>query len=465
MHLGLFLRRAMVKLAVVILAAGQGTRMKSQLPKVLHPVAGRPMVKYVLDAVAGLTVEETVLVVGHGADRVRQKLGDAVSYAVQEEQLGTGHAVLQAQQALGDRADAILVLYGDMPLLSSETLHSLVRAHEAHSSVVTMLTCFRDDAMGFGRIVRDKEGQVCGIVEESEATPEQLEINELNPGVYCFDAPWLWEHLSSLSLSSQGEYYLTDLVSLAAEEARRIEAVVIDDSSETLGVNTRVHLASVENVVRQRVRDRLMLEGVSMIDPAATYVDTTVSVGRDTVIYPNTHLQGRTEIGSACSVGPNTIIRNSSIGHGCRVEASVVEDAEIEANVTVGPFSHLRRGTRLAEGVHIGNFGEIKNSYLGPGVRMGHFSYIGDAMVGARVNIGAGTITCNYDGVEKHPTVIEEGAFIGSDTMLVAPVRVGARARVGAGAVVTRDVPPDSVAYGVPAQVKSEAGGEKRNQG
>jgi bifunctional UDP-N-acetylglucosamine pyrophosphorylase/glucosamine-1-phosphate N-acetyltransferase len=465
MHLGLFLRRMMAKLGVVVLAAGQGTRMKSELPKVLHRVAGRPMVQYVLDAVAALGVEKTVLVVGHGADTVRRQIGEGASYVVQEQQLGTGDAVLQAHSALKDRADAVLVLYGDMPLLSSETLRSLVHAHEANSAAIAMLTCVRDNAMGFGRILRDEEGRVCGIVEESEATGEQLAIRELNPGVYCFDAAWLWGHLTHLPLRSKGEYYLTDLISLAAEEGKRIEAVILEDSSETLGVNNRVHLATVENVVRRRVRDRLMLAGVSMIDPASTYIDVTVNVGQDTVIYPNTYLQGNTEVGVGCSIGPNTIVRNSCIGDDCRVEASVIEDAEIEGHVAVGPFSHLRKGTHLAEGVHIGNFGEVKNSYLGPAVRMGHFSYLGDATVGARVNIGAGTITCNYDGVEKHPTVIGEGAFIGSDTMLVAPVKVGARARIGAGAVVTHDVPPDSVAYGVPARVHSEDGGKRGNEG
>jgi bifunctional UDP-N-acetylglucosamine pyrophosphorylase/glucosamine-1-phosphate N-acetyltransferase len=444
----------MSKLAVVVLAAGEGTRMKSRLPKVLHPIAGRPMIQYVLDAVAELVDEKPVLVIGYGADLMRQELGDAVTYVLQEQQLGTGHAVLQTREELEGRADTILVLYGDMPLLSPATLHSLIDAHETNAAPITMLTCIYDDPMGFGRILRDREGRVLGIVEESEASPEQLEIRELNCGVYCFNAAWLWDHLPRLPLSHEGEHYLTDLIRMAVAEGGSVEAIVVDDPLETLGVNDRLHLARVEGVVRQLIREALMCSGVTIIDPASTYIDADVVVGQDTIIYPNTHLQGRTVIGMNSLVGPNTIVRNSSIGNNCRLEASVIEEAIVENDVSVGPFAHLRKGAHLAEDVHVGNFGEVKNSYLGPAVRMGHFSYVGDATVGADVNIGAGTVTCNYDGVKKHPTVIEEGAFIGSDAMLVAPVRIGARARIGAGAVVTHDVPPDSTAYGVPARVR-----------
>lgn len=444
----------MRKLAVVILAAGQGTRMKSRLPKVLHTIVGRPMIKYVLAAVAGVCEDRPVLVVGHGADVVRQALGDAVTYVVQEPQLGTGHAVLQAREVLHGQAEAVLVLYGDMPLLSSATLRSLIHAHESNAAPITMLTCIYDDSMGFGRILRDPTGRVVGIVEEALATPEQLAIKELNCGIYCFDAAWLWEHLPRLPLSPKGEYYLTDLVGMAVAEGRPVEAVIVKDALETLGVNDRVHLARVEGVVRGRICEALMRCGVTLVDPASTYVEAGVVVGQDTVIQPNTHLQGNTRIGADCNIGPNTIVRDSSIGDDCRVEASVVEGALLENHVSVGPFAHLRKGAHLAEGVHMGNFGEVKNSYLGRGTKMGHFSYVGDATVGPDVNIGCGTVTCNYDGVRKYETVIEEGAFIGSGTMLVAPVKVGARAVIGAGAVVTHDVPPDSLAYGVPARVQ-----------
>jgi len=454
----------MDELAIVILAAGRGTRMRSELPKVLHAIAGRPMIQHVLDVVGKLHAGNTVLVVGHGADMVRDLVGDAVDYVAQKQQLGTGDAVLQARGVLKGRANAVVVLYGDMPLLDSETLRSLVLAHQAHEATITMLTCRREDAMGFGRILRDKEGRVSAIVEESQATPEELAIRELNPGVYCFDATWLWEHLGLLPLSSKGEYYLTDLISMATEEGHLVRAVVADDPLETLGINNRVHLAKAEEVLRRRVRERLMMAGVTMVDPGSTYVDAGVSIGLDTIIYPNSYLQGSTTIGSHCRIGPNTIVRDTSIGDGCHVEASVVEGAVIGNDVSVGPVSHLRKGAHLADRVHVGNFGEIKNSSLAAGAKMGHFGYVGDAIVGEDVNIGAGTVTCNYDGAKKHRTVIEEGVFVGSDTMLVAPVRIGARTRIGAGAVVTHDIPPDSIAYGVPARVRGEVGDDEHAQ-
>jgi bifunctional UDP-N-acetylglucosamine pyrophosphorylase/glucosamine-1-phosphate N-acetyltransferase len=434
--------------------------MKSRLPKVLHPIAGRPMVLYVLDAVTGLIDSKPVLVVGHGAQVVQQAVGDAVTYVLQKQQLGTGHAVLQARKASQGHGDIVLVLYADMPLLSPDTLHSLVEAYQAHAGPITMLTCIHhglaagdgDDAMGFGRILRNAEGRVIGIIEEAQATPEQLAIRELNPGVYCFNGEWLWDHLPRLPLSPKGEYYLTDLIQMAIAEGHAVEALVVRDPLETLGVNDRVHLARVESVIRQRIRERLMRAGVTMTDPDSTFIDALVQVGQDTVIYPNTHLQGNTRIGADCHVGPNTIVRDSCVGDRCRLLAAVIEEAVIENEVSIGPFAHLRKGAHLADGVHMGNFGEVKNAYLGPGVKMGHFSYLGEATIGPDVNIGAGTITCNFDGVQKQETVIEEGAFIGSDTMLVAPVKVGARSRTGAGSVVTHDVPPDTTVMGAPAR-------------
>ena len=444
----------MDRLAVVILAAGHGTRMKSRLPKVLHTIAGRPMIRYVLDAVTHLSSLKPVLVVGHEADLVRETVGDAATFVVQEPQLGTGHAVLQTGAVLEGQADTVVVLYADMPMLSSATLDSLVRKHQASGGPITMLSCIYPDPMGFGRIVRDGAGSVLGVVEEAQATTEQLAIRELNCGIYCFEARWLWQHLPHLSLSPKGEYYLTDLVGMAVKDRRRVEAVVVEDPLETLGINDRVHLARVEGVVRQRSREALMRSGVTMIDPASVYVDVTITVGQDTIIQPNTHLQGATRVGRNCVLGPNSIIRDSTIGDDCRIEASVVEGATVEDGCSVGPFGHLRSGAHLGAGVHMGNFGEVKNSHLGPGTKMGHFSYVGDTTVGANVNIGCGTVTCNFDGKSKHKTVIEDDAFIGSGTMLVAPVKVGARSVIGAGSVVTHDVPPDSVAYGNPARVR-----------
>ena len=446
----------MNKLSIVILAAGQSTRMKSELPKVLHPLAGKPMVQYSVETAAQLTTEKPLLVVGNGADEVRRVVGDQVIYVEQSEQLGTGHALLQARPLLEGQSEMVAVWYADMPLLSVDTLRRLTELQTDGRGPITMLTVEADDPMGFGRILRDEAGQVVGIVEEAVATDAQKKIRELNCGVYCFNGHWLWPRLTQLPLSPKGEYYLTDIVAMAVAEGQVVEALKISDVTEVLGINDRTHLAQAEAAMRQRINEKWMLEGVTLLAPALTFIDATVEIGQDTVIYPNTYLEGATAIGRQCRLGPNTIVRGSTIGDGCTIEASVVESAVLEDGVDVGPFSHLRKGTHLAQGVHVGNFGEVKNSYLGPGSKMGHFSYLGDATVGEDVNIGAGTITCNYDGQRKHYTIIEDGAFIGSDVMLVAPVRVGAGAKIGAGSVVTHDIPPGSVAYGVPARVKGE---------
>ncbi|CAG0941989.1 bifunctional UDP-N-acetylglucosamine pyrophosphorylase / Glucosamine-1-phosphate N-acetyltransferase [Anaerolineae bacterium] len=451
-----------MNLAAVILAAGQGTRMKSGLPKVLHPIAGKPMVQYALDAARTLDAAHTVLVIGHGADQVRAAVSNFhaprpisnLQIVEQREQRGTGHAVLQARDALRGKSDAVMVTYGDMPLLQTATLQKLADLHAAARATITMLTVCSDDSMGFGRILRDAANRVIGIVEQNDATPEQLAIRELNCGVYCFDAEWVWEHLTQLKpAGKKNEYYLTDLVALAVGEGKAIEAIVLDDVSEVIGINTRSHLARAEKIMRARINEALMDAGVTLIDPATTYVDAQVEIGADTVIEPNTHIRGATRIGAQCRIGPNAIIRDSQIGDGCVVMASFLEEATLEESVQMGPFARLRPGAYLARKVYLGNFGEVKNSYIGEGSHIGHFSYIGDANLGARVNIGAGTITCNYDGRQKHRTEIGDEAFIGSDTMLVAPVTIGARARTGAGSVVRKNVPPNSLAVGSPARV------------
>ncbi len=443
-----------MSLAVVILAAGQGTRMRSKLPKVLHPVAGKPMVDYAVDTARELGTDKPVLVVGYESAQVRATVGDRAQFVEQRELLGTGHAVLQARDILLGRTDTVMVTYADMPLLTDETLQKLYAKHQQALMCVTMLTVVSDDPMGFGRIVRDGDGKIQSIVEESEATPAQLAIRELNCGVYCFEANWLWEHLPRVQPSpKKKEYFLTDLIEMAVRERAPIESEILHDVAEVSGINTRVQLAHVEQIMRTRINERLMLAGVTLIDPATTYIDAQVEIGADTVILPGAHIQGKTVIGSDCRIGPDAQIRDCQIGSNCEVGSSLLEQSTLEDKVKIGPYCHLRPGTYLGTGVHLGDHAELKNARLGPGTKMGHFSYLGDAQVGARVNIGAGTITCNYDGKKKSRTVIGDDAFIGSDTMLVAPVTVGERAKTGAGSVVTKDIPPDSLAYGVPARV------------
>jgi len=442
-----------MNISAVILAAGQGTRMRSNLPKVLHLLLGRPMAWYALEAVRQVTGTMPVMVIGHGADEVRHRLGEQAEYVLQEPQLGTGHAVMQAEPVLRGKSDLVLVTYADMPLVRAETLGRLVAVAETQPGPISMLTVMAEDARGFGRILREANGQVSGIVEEAQATAEQLKIQELNPGVYCFRSDWLWEALRRIPLSPKGEYYLTDLVGMAVAEGRPVQTLCVEEPGEMIGINTRIHLAEAEALLRQRINREWMLAGVTMIEPASTYIEPGVRLGQDSILWPDTYLRGNTQIGEGCVIGPNTIIRDTKVGDRCTLLESVLEGAVLEDDVDMGPYCHLRKGAHLSKGVHMGNFGEVKNSTLGPGAKMGHFSYLGDATVGAEVNIGAGTITCNYDGIHKYPTEIGEGAFIGSDTMLVAPVKIGEGAKTGAGAVVTKDIPPHSLAVGVPARV------------
>jgi bifunctional UDP-N-acetylglucosamine pyrophosphorylase/glucosamine-1-phosphate N-acetyltransferase len=444
-----------LNLTVIVLAAGEGTRMKSDLPKVLHSLAGRPMVRYVVDVARSLEPACLVTVVGYGADLVRQVLGDEVVYAVQAEQLGTGHAVQQAKAAAAGRASTVLVLYGDTPLIRFESLRQAVAHHEARGAVATILTFRPDDPAGYGRILR-KAGtdEVLAIVEEKEATPEQRRIDEASCGIFCFRDEWLWPNLERLERRPTGEFYLTDLVAVAREQGESVTALCVADALEVMGLDHRLKLAQAEAEMRRRINERWMLAGVTLIHPETTYIEAGVEIAADTVIWPNSLLQGQTRIGGGCTIGPGAVIRDSTVGNGCRVELSVIEQAVMDEGSSIGPFGHLRKGAHLGVGARMGNFGEMKNAYLGPGAKMGHVSYLGDATVGAGANIGAGTITCNYDGKRKYRTVIGAGAFIGSDTMLVAPVEIGDGAETGAGSVVTHDVPPGRIAYGVPARVK-----------
>jgi bifunctional UDP-N-acetylglucosamine pyrophosphorylase/glucosamine-1-phosphate N-acetyltransferase len=447
-----------MKLATIVLAAGEGTRMKSRLTKILHPLAGKPVARYALDTALEVGAEETVFVVGKNSDEIRQTLGqERIGYAYQAERRGTGHATMQARALLRGRFDLVLVYYGDMPLLKAESLRKLVENQEQGRTAITMLTLISDDSMGFGRVIRAPDGRVLEVVEEKVATPEQLAVKELNCGIYCFDAEWLWSHIDQIPLNPVAkEYYLTDMVGIAVADGKRVEAIASDDPDEMIGINNRVHLARAEAVARRRINERMMLDGVTLQDPGSTYIDATVQIGRDTVVMANTHLLGRTVVGEGCTIGPNSLVRDSAVGNCCRITASVIEDATMEDGCDIGPFGHLRPGARMCAGSHLGNFGEMKNAILGPGAKMGHFSYLGDAIVGAGANIGAGTITCNYDGKLKHSTTIGETAFIGSGTMLVAPVSIGDGAQTGAGSVVTHDVPPSTLVYGVPARPAPE---------
>ena len=441
-----------MSVAVVMLAAGMGTRMKSDLPKVLHRVCGRPMVAFVVDAARELTGTRPLVVVGYSAEQVRQALAESADIVVQEPQRGTGHAMLQARSMLEGRTDTVLVVYGDTPFISAETLRAMLERHTSENARVTLLTFRPPDPLRFGRIVRNKAGHVRAIVEFREATSEQKAILECNSGIQCFQAEWLWSHIEQLPVK-HGEQYLTDLVELAVAEGRTV-ATLDADPDQVMGLDDRARLAWAETEMRARINEQWMLAGVTMLDPATTYIEASVTLGADTIVLPNTHLRGKTVIGRACKIGPNAVIEDSVIGDRCIVKASFFEGATLEDDVDVGPFAHLRKGAYLCRHVHMGNFGEVKNSRLGPGAKMGHFSYLGDADVGADVNISCGVITCNYDGQNKHKTVIGEGAFIGSDTLLRAPVTIGKNAVTGAGSVVTHDVPDGALAYGVPARLK-----------
>ena len=442
-----------MKITAVLLAAGQGTRMKSSLPKVLHPLCGKPMLWHALEALKEAATEKPVVVVGHGAEGVTKYLGDSAQTVLQEPQLGTGHAAMQAEALLRDKTDYVIVTYADMPLLRGETFRRLVETQRLNPGPFSLLTVIAEDPRGFGRIVRKADGTVEAIVEEYVATPEQQQIKELNVGAYCFKADWFWDALHRIEKNpKKGEYYLTDIVEIAVKDNLPVQAVVHDDFIETIGINTRVHLSEAEAAMRLRINREHMLNGVSMMNPTSTYIEMGVKIGKDTTILPNTYIHGKTEIGEGNMIGPNSIIRDTKIGNHCKVLASVLEGAVLDDDVDMGPFARLRKGAHLKSHVHMGNFGEVKDSTLHEGVKMGHFSYIGNANIGRNTNIGAGTITCNYDGEKKHPTEIGEDVFIGSDTMLVAPVTLGDGARTGAGAIVTKNVPEDTLVVGMPAR-------------
>ncbi len=444
----------MTKFAGVALAAGRGSRMRSKLPKLMLHICGRELLRYPVDALKGAGAEPVVLVVSKDGEAATQELlGDQVRCVVQESPLGTGHALEQASQVLYGCADHVLVLNGDLPLIRTDTLEKLLAQHTSQSIAITLLSARSGPFAGMGKILRDDAGNIYDILETKDLNPSESNPWEFNGGVYCFEASWLWEHLPKVAPSSSGEVYITSLVSTAASQGAGVGSLILDDPTEVLGINTRFELAEAEGAMRERIRRRWMEAGVTMLDPKTTFLDADVHIGQDTVIYPNTMALGSSKVGEDCILGPGSVIRDSQVGDGCRVTASFLTEAHLEDNVEVGPYCHLRPGAYLESGVHVGTFAEIKNSRLGQRTSMGHFGYVGDATVGVDVNLGAGTVTCNYDGEAKHNTKIGDGAFIGSDTMLVAPVEIGPDAATGAGAVVTKDVPPSRLAVGVPARI------------
>lgn len=442
-----------MKLKTLILAAGKGTRMKSDMPKVIHKVNGVPMITKIIDTLSGLNPEENILILGHKKEEVLKVVGENCDYVLQTEQLGTGHAVIQAKEKLEGYDGDVMILCGDTPLLRESTLKSLYEYHKESGAVTTILTSIYENPFGYGRIVKDN-GLVKAIVEEKEASEEIKKIKEVNAGVYCFNSKELFKALDKIDNNNEkGEYYLTDVIGIQVSENKKVQSFILEDKMEILGVNSKVELAQAGKVLRDRKNRELMEEGVILIDPETTYVEESVKVGKDTVLYPGVVLQGKTVIGENCEIIGNSRIIDSVLGNNIRVESSVIEESILENGVTMGPFAHIRPKSLLKERVHIGNFVEVKKSTLEKGVKAGHLTYLGDAQVGENTNIGAGTITCNYDGVNKFKTVIGKDAFIGSDSMLVAPVNIGEKALIGAGSVITKDVPSNSLAVSRSKQI------------
>jgi bifunctional UDP-N-acetylglucosamine pyrophosphorylase / glucosamine-1-phosphate N-acetyltransferase len=441
---------------LVVLAAGKGTRMKSALPKVLHRAGGRPLIDHVLSSSRGLSPASIVIVIGHQTDKVRGHFSGRsdIQFAVQEPQLGTGHALLQAEPFLRGKTGSVLLLSGDVPLLRASTVQALVRHHAKHGAAATLLTAIIDRPDGYGRIVR-RDGAISAIVEHKDASAEERSIGEINSGIYVFDLGQLFGALRRIGAgNAQGEYYLPDLVRIYRSEGLPVETVSLGDPREILGVNSRKELADVSAILRDRKNDELMASGVTLIDPATTWIEQDVVIGPDTVLHPGVYLEGQTRIGSGCEIHSGVRITDSTVGDGVVINNfCVIRQSAIETGAVVGPFVQLRPASTVCENAHVGNFVELKNTTLGRGSKANHLTYLGDATIGEKVNVGAGTITCNYDGTAKHPTVIEDGAFIGSDSQLIAPVRVGKNAYVAAGSSITEDVPPDSLAIGRGKQV------------
>ena len=438
----------------VILAAGKGTRMQSKLYKVLHKVCDRTMVELVLDSLSDLEMQEVITVVGHGAERVKEVLGDRTKFVLQAEQLGTAHAVKVAKDELKDKEGTTIVMYGDTPLIRSETINNMLDHHEKMNAKATVLTAIADNPFAYGRIIRDVNGNLVKIVEEKDATEQERKIKEINSGIYCFDNKLLFEMLEKVKNdNNQGEYYLPDVLGLIREQKEIIETYLCDDFDETFGVNDRVALAYAENVMRNRINTKYMLAGVTLVDPTNTYIAPNAVIGRDTTIYPNVTIKSNTIIGEDCQIKPNSYLENVQIGNGVKVISSTISDSKIGDYTSVGPYSHIRNNCELGKNVRVGNFVELKNTTYGDGSKTAHLSYLGDTEVGSNTNIGCGTITVNYDGKNKYKTKIGSDAFIGCNSNLIAPLEIGDGAVVAAGTTVTEDAPDDTL---VIARVKQE---------
>lgn len=452
----------MANLVAVILAAGKGTRMRSKYPKVLHKVGGKPMLQHVIDAATVAGCDEKIVIVGHEAELVEKMVGSQGKIALQAEQLGTGHAVMQTAEALKGFTGTALILCGDTPLLEGEELKKFCEAHKASGAAATVLTAVMDDPFGYGRIVRDEKGNVQAIVEQKDATEAQKAIKEINTGIYCMECPLMFDILATLTNdNAQGEYYLTDVLEKLNQAGQKVGGVVTEDSDMVMGINSRKQLSVAEGVMRQRILDKLMDNGVTIMDPASTFIEGSVKIGRDTIIYPYTWLEGTTEIGEDCEIGPNARFTNVKIGNDNHLQFIYGHDCEVKNHVTAGPYVHLRPDTVISDGVKIGNYVEVKNSNVGEGTKLPHLTYIGDSDIGSGVNMGCGCITVNYDGKKKHRTIIGDNAFVGCNTNLVAPVTVQANTYIGAGSTITKEVPENALGIARAKQKNIEGWAEK----